>query len=411
MDLINSIYLECSELWWKSDRTFKLDMKKYTNKEKKNKEKNLDNYIDLIIKKINEFPNEDNKNKEWECEFNEIIDNFIESEKETFKLGIINKSIKDDFFNSTKSFIRMAKEFDKNLSYIDIGQATRNVWIVNILQAVFGEKVQMSNAIFGYSMLYPYTDNYLDDTNIEDTEKEKFNYKLKKRLDGEHIEGDNFHEKSVYKLVSYIEEDYKRKDYDELYRALLSIHKGQIKSLKQQNAPSIPYEEDILGISIEKGGASVLVDGFLTKGKLSKEEISFCIFYGFLLQLADDLQDVKIDIKNTHITIMSQLAPKYMLDNIVNKLINFTVNLLEEEKCFKGENIPELKELIKTNCIMLVLFSVILNKEFFSDEYIRVIDEHLPFSIKYIENIKFKLRKKFKKIEFQDAINYILGIN
>lgn len=66
---------------------------------------------------------------------------------------------------------------------------------------------------------------------------------------------------------------------------------------------------------------------------------------------------------------------------------------LKEDSCFKGENIHELKELIKTNCIMLILFSVILSKEFFSSEYINVIDEYLPFSIKYIESIKFKLRK------------------
>ena len=108
---------------------------------------------------------------------------------------------------------------------------------------------------------------------------------------------------------------------------------------------------------------------------------------------------------------MSQLAPKYNLDKIVNKLINFTVMFLKEDSCFKGENIHELKELIKTNCIMLILFSVILSKEFFSSEYINVIDEYLPFSIKYIESIKFKLRKKIRKIEFKDAVNYILGIN
>lgn len=411
MDLISSIYLKCSEQWWKSDRNFKLDMKKYTNEEKKSKEKNLDKYIDLIIKKIKEFPKEDNKKEKWSKEFNEIIDNFIESEKETFKLGIINKSIKEDFFNSTKSFIKEAKGFDEKLSYIDIGQAIRNVWIVNILQAAFGEKVQLSKAIYGYSMLYPYTDNYLDDISINNIEKKKFNNKLKKRLKGEDIKSSDSYEESVYKLISYIEEEFKRNDYSELYEALLSIHEGQIKSLKQQDIFSIPYEEDILGISIEKGGSSVLVDGFLTKGKIDKDEICFCIFYGFLLQLADDLQDIKSDIKNKHTTIMSQLAPKYTLDTIANKLMDFTVMLLEEERCFKGENISELKEFIKTNCIILILFSVILSKEFFSCEYINVINEYLPFSIKYIENIKFKIRKKFKKIEFEDAINYILGIN
>ena len=410
MDLINSIYLKCSEQWWKSNKNFNLDIKKYTKEEKKNKEKNLDKYIDLIINKLNEFPKEDNKKGKWESEFNYIINSLIESEKETFKLGIINKGIKDDFFNSTKSFIREAKFFNESLSYMDIGQAMRNVWIVNILQASFGEKVKLSKAIFGYSMLYPYTDNYLDSVDINNIEKKDFNDRLKRRLKGERIKGKNSYEESVYKLVSKIEEDFEREKYSELYEALHSIHKGQIKSLKQQEGINIPYEEDILGISIEKGGSSVLVDGFLTKGKINKDEISFCIFYGFMLQLADDLQDVKADIDNSHTTIMSQLAPNYNLDNIVNKLINFTVNLLEEENCFKGENIPELKELIKTNCIMLILFSVILSKEFFSSQYIKIIDEYLPFSIKYIENIKFKVRKKFKKIEFEEAVNYILGI-
>lgn len=408
MDLINSMYLECSELWWKSDINFKLDMRKYTNIEKRIKEKKLDSYIDLIVQKIKEFPKEDSEKEKWKNDFNNIIDNFIESEEETFKLGIVNKNIKNNFFNSTKRFIKEAKKFDKNLNYSDIGQAIRNVWIINILQASFGEKVEFSKAIFGYSMLYPYTDNYLDSTKIDREEKKNFNNNLNKRLNGENIDSKNFHEESVYKLVSYIEEVYRRDNYSELYDALLLINKGQIRSLRQQDNISIPYEEDILGISIEKGGSSVLVDGFLTKGKLNRDEVEFCIFYGFLLQVADDLQDVKSDIINNHVTIMSQLAPKYNLDKIVNKLINFTVRILEETSSFKGENIYELKELIKTNCIMLILFSVILSKEFFSTEYINIIEQYLPFSIKYIKNIKTKFRKKFKKIEFEDAVNYIL---
>ncbi len=411
MDIINEIYLECSKLWWQADRNFKLDMKKYTKIDKKNKENKLDKYIDLIIQKIKEFPQEDNKKERWKNDFDKIIDDFIESEEDAFKLGIINKNLKNDFFNSTKSFIKEAKKFNKSLSYSDIGQAVRNVWIINILQASFGQKVEFSKAIFGYSMLYPYTDNYLDNIEIDINKKEKFNYNLKKRLKGELIEDKNSYEESVYTLVSCIEEIFKRDVYTELYESLLLIHEGQIKSLMQQEGNSIPYEDDILGISIEKGGSSVLVDGFLTKGKLDKEEVSFCIFYGFLLQIADDLQDLKLDIKSNHITIMSQLAPKYKLDKISNKLINFTVKLLRDANCFKGENIVELKELIKTNCIMLILFSVVLSKDFFTNGYINIIEEYLPFSIKYIESIKFKLRKKFRKIEFEEAVNYILDIN
>lgn len=408
MEETKRINLECSELWWKSDKKLNLDIKKYTAEEKKIKENRLDNYIDLIIEKVKNFPKEDDERILWKAEINKIIDDFIYSEKDTFKLGILNEEFKENFFDSTKTFIRKAKEFDKNLNYVDIGQAMRNVWIINLLQASFGEKVEFSKAILGYSMLYPYTDNYLDDIKIDINEKKDFNHNLKKKLKGEVIESKNEYEKLVYKLVEYIEKTFERNKYNKLYEALLLIHEGQIKSLNQQEYISVPYENNILEISIEKGGSSVLVDGFLTKGKLNKDEISFCIFYGFLLQLADDLQDVKIDIANNHTTIMSQLASRYKLDTIANKLINFTLTVLNDSTCFKGRNIMELKELIKINCIMLILFSVILSKEFFSIEYIKSIEEYLPFSIKYIEKIKYKLRKKVRKLKFEDALNYIL---
>lgn len=408
MEETKRINLECSELWWKSDKKLNLDIKKYTAEEKKIKENRLDNYIDLIIEKVKNFPKEDDERILWKAEINKIIDDFIYSEKDTFKLGILNEEFKENFFDSTKTFIRKAKEFDKNLNYVDIGQAMRNVWIINLLQASFGEKVEFSKAILGYSMLYPYTDNYLDDIKIDINEKKDFNHNLKKKLKGEVIESKNEYEKLVYKLVEYIEKTFERNKYNKLYEALLLIHEGQIKSLNQQEYISVPYENNILEISIEKGGSSVLVDGFLTKGKLNKDEISFCIFYGFLLQLADDLQDVKIDIANNHTTIMSQLASRYKLDTIANKLINFTLTVLNDSTCFKGRNIMELKELIKINCIMLILFSVILSKEFFSIEYIKSIEQYLPFSIKYIEKIKYKLRKKVRKLKFEDALNYIL---
>ena len=47
----------------------------------------------------------------------------------------------------------------------EIGQAMRNVWIMNISQVLLNVEVKFTNAIFAYSMLYPYTDNILDDKN------------------------------------------------------------------------------------------------------------------------------------------------------------------------------------------------------------------------------------------------------
>ncbi|MBU5483707.1 class 1 isoprenoid biosynthesis enzyme [Clostridium sp. MSJ-11] len=264
-------------------------------------------------------------------------------------------------------------------------------------------------------MLYPYTDNYLDDPSISMEEKRYFNERFSKRLKGEKIKSINCHEEMVYRLVEYIESVFNRDNYKEVYEKLLLIHDGQIKSLMQQEVLSIPYEKDILGISIEKGGASVLVDGYLVNGALTKDEEIFAYGYGFLLQLCDDLQDVSMDLKNNHMTIMSQLAGKYPLDMITNKLINLTINIIDTENCFKGSNKEELKELIKNNCIIMILFSIAHNKKFYSNEYIKTIENFLPFTLSYIDNLKSNLETKFNTLDptynntsIEDILLYLL---
>ncbi|HAG42158.1 MAG TPA: hypothetical protein DCL31_00580 [Clostridium sp.] len=268
------------------------------------------------------------------------------------KSSLINNEDKEILFSrellkGTEDFINAAKTFDSNISIEDIGQAMRNVWIMNILQMLFEMKVAFTDSIFGYSMLYPYTDNYLDNPQISKEEKVNTNERLEKRLKGELIEPNNEYEKRVFDLVSKIENTFARETYPEVFQSLIYIYNGQVKSMIQQGKRTSPYETDILGISIEKGGSSVLADGYLVKGKLSYEEARFCYGYGILLQICDDLQDATEDLESNHMTIISQLAEKWDLDNITNGLINFTINLIDGVECFQCKNIKEIKQLIK----------------------------------------------------------------
>ena len=127
----------------------------------------------------------------------------------------------------------------------------------------------------------------------------------------------------------------------------------------------------------------MIADGNLIRGTMSEEEERFAWGYGFLLQLGDDLQDIKADKEKKHMTIMSQLAGKYHLDKIVNKLINLTIYVVDNAKCFVCKSPNELKELIKNNCNYMVLFAIIDNKEYFSKEYINEINDYLPFTIEF----------------------------
>ncbi|MGL5354552.1 MAG: hypothetical protein ACRDA5_14730 [Clostridium sp.] len=395
INYLNSLY---TSMWWESSTKLNLNIKKVSYFEKIKKEKTLDKFIEKIIKHISEFPKDIEERKIWRKLGNSYIDKIIEVE-DTFSLGTLDKKMKDQFFKSTKLFINECKAFDKNIDYNDIGQAMRNVWIVNIFQKVMGRDIAFSNAIFGYSMLYPYTDNYLDSTKVTLENKKEFNKRFSKRLMGESIKPKDSHEEKVYKLVDYIEGVFNREIYKNIYDSLLLIQECQKKSLYEQEVLSIPYERDMISISIEKGGASVLADGYLVCGNLTEEEEIFAYGYGFLLQVCDDLQDVKDDLKNKHMTIISQLAGKYELDKIINKLINIIINIVDSATCFKSENTKELKELIKNNCITMVLFAIADNKEYFSKSYIKEIDKYLPFTLNYLDNIEHNIKGRFKTLK------------
>jgi hypothetical protein len=54
-------------------------------------------------------------------------------------------------------------------------------------------------------------------------------------------------------------------------------------------------EIDVLAIGLEKGGTSILADGYLVGNTLSSAPAAFLFGWGAFLQLADDLQDVRLD--------------------------------------------------------------------------------------------------------------------
>ncbi len=58
------------------------------------------------------------------------------------------------------------KAFDPTMSDESVFQALRNLWVIHNLQLFLEGKIALSPAGFGYSMLYPWTDNYLDNPQI-----------------------------------------------------------------------------------------------------------------------------------------------------------------------------------------------------------------------------------------------------
>lgn len=387
---------KCKDIWNNSSVELSENIETYSKNSQKKSEKELDKLIDISSTHLKKYPSDFVLRRMWVKKGEVFLQNTLEKDN-IFKLEKMDVEDRKKFLDITKQFIRDARKFDDDLPISDIMQAMRNVWISNALQLLFDKEVYYSKANFAYSMLYPYTDNYLDNTNINEIDKVLFNSWLEKRLLGEPIKPNNYHESKVSQMIDYIESVYPRAKFKEVYESLLLIFKSQVKSLKQQDRKSNLCKEELLSISIEKGGSSVLVDGYLISGLMAKEEIEFCIGYGFLLQISDDLQDIKEDLKFNHETIMTETIKNGTLDKITNKLINFTIELIDG---FKINNKNEsVITMIKNDCLMLILFSVVYNAEFFSKEYIKEMEKFIPYTISYSLEIKEKMKEKFKNID------------
>ena len=100
---------------------------------------------------------------------------------------IIDDEMELKFSAVTDEFVRRAYDFDPNIGDEEVYQASRNVLIMNSIQMYLGKEICLTPSVFAYSMLYPYTDNYLDALDV-DIQMKEANDRLLLRLNGIDIE-------------------------------------------------------------------------------------------------------------------------------------------------------------------------------------------------------------------------------
>lgn len=396
-DIIKDFKYKYSKLWWDTEKDFPQFGNKIGLKEKLLKERRMNKFINTLFYHLKKCPEDKIEQDIWRDQLWEMIKEF------GYEIGFNTDEINGEFSKElpgvTNEFIRKVKTFNPEIKLEHIVQALRNVWIMNIIQVIFGLKVEHTLSVFAYSMLYPYTDNYLDSTSISIDEKKRINKDFRKRIEGIEVVAVTKYEIELFTLISMIEGQYPREYNKEVYESLLSIHRAQEQSLIQQNGKVSPYERDILGISVEKGGTSVLADAYLVSGKLKEEEADFTFGYGALLQFCDDLQDAKEDLKNGHMTIFSQTAKKWHLDNITNSLFDYSIKVVDNADCFISSEAIKMKEFLKKNIIFLIFEAISQNKNLYSRKYIRTIKDYYPFRISYTRNLYKKIKKNYSSFK------------
>ncbi len=156
-----------------------------------------------------------------------------------------------------------------------------------------------------------------------------------------------------------------------VYESLEVIHRAQTKSVLLLRRDEPPYGVDVLGISLEKGGASVLADGYLVAGDLTRPQAALFFGLGALLQLADDLQDVDSDARSGTLTVFSQTAGRWPLDRLVNRLFSFREVVLAEFHPGDAPGAAQLGDLMRGASLQLILGAVGAAPRHFTRGYVR----------------------------------------
>lgn len=392
-ELVRKLLPEFTALWWESDADIPDLGPRYTPDEQSAREAQLERFQSTVTSEAKRAPR---TRSERQATQERILSAFRTFARVAlgFEEGHTDALLERGLPHVGTQFAQTARRFDPTIRGSDIFQAMRNVWTMNSLQLLLGLPIRLTPAIFAYSMLYPYTDNYLDDPAIPEEVKKAFNERFARRLAGEDTAPATPHERIIYDLVGMIESQFARSRYPQVFESLYAIHRAQCKSVYLLRRNASPYEVDVLGISFEKGGTSVLADGYLVASSLSEAQAAYMLGWGAFVQLVDDLQDVEQDSKDGLSTVFSQTARHWPLDAVTDRAFRFGAKIVERLDCFDAPSAEPIKELMRRSTFRLLIEAAGGAGQFYTKDYLREIESRSPFRFSFLSKRRKKLASR-----------------
>jgi hypothetical protein len=369
------------DVWWECDSHLPDVGPRYTTRLQTQNEKQLGQFLDQVDCMFSNPPRSREEAQAVQVRLGAAF-RWLAEEALGFSAGQLELLPSQAFSEVSEEFVRLARSFDPGLSGEDIYQAGRNAWTANGLQWLLGMPVQITPSILAYSLLYPYTDNYLDDPSITASTKMAFNERFRQRLAGDSISPADAQERVIFDLVVMIEEQYPRSRYPRVFESLLDIHRAQGRSLNLMRRAAAPGVVDVLGLSFEKGGTSVLADGYLVSGSLTDAQRQYSYGHGIFAQLLDDMEDVEQDSQAGRLTLYSQPAGHWPLDALANRTLHFGRKVLMRLDCFEVEE--SLRDLIRRGADLILIDTIGRMDRYYTGSYLRELEAHSPFRFSFL---------------------------
>jgi hypothetical protein len=94
-------------------------------------------------------------------------------------------------------------------------------------------------------------------------------------------------------------------------------------------------------------------------------------------------------------TLFSQVAGKYPLDAIANKLFHY-ISLIVENT-LENPSRQDLKKLLHKSFYFHIMEAVGKNKELYSNKYIKNLEAHFPFRFSFLKNLRKNYLQRFAR--------------
>lgn len=390
--IMNNIHADILPLWKKQKKSCFSDeewhaclIEKYTLEEKKQNEALVDELRNKIRKKQFSY------------------DAFLEHEQILYIQKYMSKELFDDYLKSMCTFLRNSRSFDPELNTSQIWQALRNYLIYGMICAMMNKNLKCHDSIMSYSLLYPYTDNYIDTSEHTLEQKSVFNQMIFDRLHGKDVTAQDYDSQKTKECLDMALNYLGSSKLDETAQMLLIMLDAQVESTTYMGLDPVTATASIYKIFESlayKGGVSVLIDYYYSTDSISDADAIFFLKFGLILQLADDIQDIAEDLENTSPTYYNVAETIAEREARLFELLHFVKTVFTD---YQAPN-SDIQKFMLRNCELMLLFAVIRSKEYFSRELLMQIEPYIPFSYEYLMGLKEEIDSRTDSIMDQEKI-------
>lgn len=315
---------------------------------------------------------------------------------------------KDTIAGYSKEYLRDMEEYQRKyggqfFSPSAISRAGSNTMAMRLF--AYGNNLPSppKKAMYAISLLHPLTDDYMDKSIIDKQVITGISQKLA-HID---VPTSNPYEGLIYDLIDDLFEDYPPGDYPVLSHILENLHNEQIRSLKQKDM-KIDLE-DIVDISLRKGGLSTLAAGHIALGGLTERQFKFFYEIGGLFQLIDDFSDTAEDIGDGVNTIWtSDILRGKKCDKSLYQTLGLHKDILERTKKeyaldFARPNFAV--NLYEHGFKMLALRGFYVNENYFEKSAQKLVKKTLPLNYNKVRSLMLYLHPRINGVLTESSLD------